>query len=157
MAAAKTLPHARLPGKTALEREYVAGASFAELAEKYGVNTKTVNNTMRLRAKKAGTTWPLKQGRPGWEKRKANKHAERAWDSVTAKMIRLELQDIRALTGVTLEAIATEAGVSQTTVWQIHSGRRERCARSTAEKIMVVVERLEKAHRRKAQSQYAID
>ena len=116
MATARNLRHAKLPGKEALEAEYLAGASFSELAEKYGVNTKTVNNTMRLRAQKAGTTWPLKQGRPGWERRKAKKHAERAHDSITAKMIRYELQDIQALTGVSLREIAERSGVPLGTV-----------------------------------------
>lgn len=137
-------PHAKLPGKAALEKLYVKdGLSYRQIGEKFGCPPKTVYNTMKRRADAAGTTWPLKQGVYGWEKRKAAKHSEVRWDGVTAEMVKYELHHARATLGVTLLEITKLAGVSKDTVWQISSGHRKRISRATAHKIMGAIEKLE--------------
>lgn len=146
-------PHQKLPEKAALEREYLAGASFSELGEKYGVPKKTVYNCMVRRARNAGTPWPLKQGRPGWEKKKSEAHRRRR-DTITAMMIRLEIQDLhRAPWAITHAELAERAGVSASTIHQISSGHRKRVRRATAQAIMAVIERLEKQAQRPAGSE----
>lgn len=149
-------PHQKLPEKAALEREYMAGASYAQLAEKYGVRRKTVYNTMALRARKAGTPWPLKQGRPGWERKKAETRG-RTIDSITASMIRAELQEMRHQPWrILLAQVALESGVSYGTVMQISSGHRKRVTRRVAEAIMAVIERHERQYNMKAQALRAV-
>lgn len=146
-----------LPDKQTLEREYLAGASFLQLGEKYGVTKKVVYNTMVRRARRAGTPWPLKQRDPRWREKAAKKHSIERHDSVTAVMVRLEILDIQTKTGVTKAAIAKAAGVSPSAITDIVTGRRARIKRTTAAAIMAEIERLEKAHNRRAQALHALN
>lgn len=144
-----------LPDKADLEREYIAGESFDSLAKKYGVRRKTVYNTMKLRAERAGTRWPLKAGRQDAQRLRRIAQ-ERRHDSITARMIRAELHEFAQQPyRLTVREIARRAGVHPTTVSQIRTGARDRCARSTAEAIMAVIERAEVAHRIKMNAQHA--
>lgn len=136
--------HGALPGKAELERLYVQERlSFAQIAARYGVQKKTVYNTMKRRAERAGTPWPLKATQPGWRRRAAQKHSEVRWDGVTAMMVRAEIAHCRETLGVPLKRIIELSGVSQDTVWQISCGVRKRISRATAHKIMGAIEQLE--------------
>lgn len=147
----------KLPDKDTLEREYLAGASFTQLGEKYGVSKKTVYNTMIRRARAAGTPWPLKQRDPRWREKAAAKHRADFHDGVTAVMVRLEILDVQTLTGVSRRQIALGAGVHPSVVSAITTGARKSIKRSTAEAIMAEIERLEKAHNRRVQARHALD
>lgn len=140
-------PHQKLPDKDDLEREYMAGASYAQLGEKYGVDKKVVYNCMVRRARAAGTTWPLKQRQPGWRQRAAKKHSVERHDSVTAVMVRLEVIEHLAKYRRTQRSLAQGAGISPSAITDIVRGRRPRIQRATATAIMAEIERHEKAER----------
>lgn len=148
-----SLPHAKLPDKATLEKIYVVeGLSFAEIAARYDVKPKTVYNTMKLRAQKAGTTWPLKQGRrPDWRHRAASKR----WDSVTAVMVRAEIREFCTKTGTTRRELAAMAGLTKGTVEQISCGSLTRISRQTAEKVMAAIEAAEIAEKRRKGAEHA--
>jgi hypothetical protein len=138
-----------LPGKVALENEFLRGATYAQLGRKYGVRPQTVLGTMKRRAKRAGTPWPLKQGTHLHQQRLGRVCGETRWDSITASMIRLELDNaIKTMPDVTLRRIAARAKVGERTVYETHSGARPRISRKTAQKIMRVIEALEMSHQR---------
>lgn len=146
-----------LPDKDDLEREYLAGASFDSLAAKYGVRRKTVYNTMKLRAQKAGTRWPLKQGTMSEQALRRRAQRQRH-DSITTVMIKAELVEFAEQPyAIPVREIARRAGVHPTTISQIRTGARDRCARSTAEAIMAVIEEVEKAGRRREQALHALN
>lgn len=131
-------PHAKLPDKATLERLYVQkGLSMQQIAQKYGVQKKTVYNTMKRRAERAGTPWPLKMGRPGWRQRAGRKHGEVHWDSVPTLMLRAEIRECRETYKVTHKVIAKHAGLPKGTIDQVAAPKGvARVSRKTATKIM---------------------
>lgn len=139
--------HAILPPKAELERLYVVqGLSYAEIGEKYGVPPKTVYNCMVRRARKAGSPWPLKKGRPGWGTRMGRKR----WDSITAQMVRAEVLYCVERYPVSQVRINELAGLPRGAVHRITcSGpsASKRISRQTAAKIMEAVEAIEKGAR----------
>lgn len=132
-----------LPGKAQLEREFLAGASYADLARKYGVGSaRTVLITMKRRARRDGTPWPLvKQPRRHGLVCSLNR-----WDGITAMMIKAEINEaVATLPGLTKREIARRSGVGERTVYEISTGTRTRISRATAERIMVAIELSEAA------------
>lgn len=126
-----------LPGKAQLEREFLAGASYADLARKYGVGRpETVLSTMKRRARRDGTPWPLQKSHR--RLRSANR-----WDGITAMMIKAEINEAVENLGITKREISRRSGVGERTVYEISTGTRTRIARATAEKIMSVIEQFE--------------
>lgn len=136
-------PHwGALPDKRTLEAEFVRGETYGQLGRKYGVRPQTVLSTMKRRALRDGTAWPLKQGSPRLRlQRQLN---DPRWDSVSALLIRGELDESCATYGVTLRGIACLARVGERTVYEVHAGSRARISRATAHKLMAAIESIER-------------
>lgn len=137
----------RLPGKADLEREFLAGATYAQLARKYGVqHPQTVLTTMKRRARREGTRWPLKRDSHLFRQRLSSVCSETRWDGITAVMVRAEILEAVKTLGVTRREIARRSGVGERTVYEVSTGVRQRISRATAQRIMRAIEALEKSH-----------
>jgi transposase len=134
-----------LPPKAELERMFLGGMSYAQIAKRYGVGRpQTVLTTMKRRARREGTPWPLKRDNHIYrQQRRLSSHPR--WDSVTTVMIRAEIHDACKNLGITKRDIIRRSGVGERTIYQVSSGARDRISRTTAHKIMAAIEQLEQS------------
>lgn len=144
MAAPHHMPHAKLPDQATLLSLYLKDdLSFAEIGERYGVAPKTVWSTMRRRQIRAAGQWPLKSRRPNNYVRVGMKQRKRL-DSITAEMVKHEINHAVATLPTQKKIIAELSGVSAFSVGRIANGHYERITRTTAERIMRAIEKLER-------------
>ena len=133
----------KLPTPRRLRQEYLAGGTLTTLATRYGVTRKGVYDALQRDAKRDGVSWPLKQGRPGWERRKATAVRTNGQDAVTSVMICAEIHEVRETYRVTVLELADLAGINPSTLWKVIRGDRKFVARRTARKIQTAIEKIE--------------
>lgn len=123
-----------MPPYAKVRAEYARGASWQQLAKRYGVDARSLYGFMRRDAAAAGDLWPIR----GPEHRSERMRLD-AYNRCNAELLRLELREFRAWSGVDFKDVAREAGLNPTTVHKITAGIKQTVTRDTVERIMTVI------------------
>lgn len=127
-----------MPPYAKVRAEYSRGASWAQLGKRYGVDPRSLYNFTRRDAQNAGHTWPIRSSDV-----RSRSATLAAYDRCNAALLRLELVDFKAWSGVEYKDVAREAGLSPTTIHKITAGIKLTVTRSTVDRVMAVIDRHE--------------
>lgn len=129
-----------VPPYRRVKADYLAGASWGQLAARYKVEQRHLHTRMKRAAARAGDPWPL---RP--PDRRPLEAALESYDRCVVTGLQLELAEFVRWSGMDLKDVAREAGLCPTTIYKITGGHKQTVTCKTRDRIMAVIERHEAA------------